>query len=216
MAIPATFDKTRKDLEKALADSTPLLAVVGAGDLAVEKLRKAGAGLNARAIDLNTRVSKVDATAVRGQAKARVEGLQSALQSRVDAVQADVLAAPDQVKTLPSKAQAALDATYSTALSTYEDLAGRGKTLVTRIRKQQATVDLEQQAGSTVSHAKGTATTAKKSASRTKSAAKSTKTTAKKQAKATTSSAKATSTAAQKTAKAATDAATDAAGKVGD
>ncbi|MGH3506667.1 MAG: hypothetical protein ACRDO2_05625, partial [Nocardioidaceae bacterium] len=186
MALPATFDKTRKDLEKALTDSTPLLAVVGAGDLAVEMLRKVGAGLNARATDLNARVSHVDATAVRGQAKARVEGLQSALQSRMDAVQADVLAAPDQVKELPSKAQAkaqaALDTTYSTALSRYDDLAGRGKTLVTRIRKQQASADLEQQVGSTVSRAKGTATTAKKSASRTKSAAKSTTTTAKKQA----------------------------------
>jgi hypothetical protein len=220
MALPATFDKTRKDLEKALSDSTPLLAIVGAGDLAVEKLRKAGAGLNARATELNSRVAKVDAATVRSQAKTRVESFQAALQSRVDAVQGDVKGTPDQVKELQGKAQskalAAFDATYSTAVSKYDELAGRGKILVTRVRSQQATADLERQAGTTASRAKATATTAKKSAASTKTAAKSASTTAKKQAKATKTSAKATTTAAKKTAEAATTATGDAAAKVGD
>ncbi len=198
MAFTASIDKTRKDLEKTLSNSTPLLAVVGAGDLAVHKLRAAGAELNARA-------SQLDPATVRSQTEATV-----------GAVQAEVLATPDRVKTLPAKAQSALEDVSAGALSAYGDLAERGKILVNRISGQQATKDLQDQAKSTASKAKATATTAKKSASRTKSATKAATTTAKKQAKATKTSAKGTTTSATKTASAATKAAGDAAAKVGD
>ena len=168
MALVTTLDKTRKDLETKLIDSTPLLAFVGAGDLAVEKLRIVGselnaraAGLNARATDLGTRASKLDAATVRAEAK-----------SRIDDVQAEALAAPQQIRALPGKAQAVLGDYIAGALTTYGELAVRGQTLVGRIRSQQATQDLQHQAKATASQAKATSTTAKKSASRTKSAAK--------------------------------------------
>jgi hypothetical protein len=205
MALSATFDKTRKDIEKTLSNSTPLLAVVGAGDLAVEKLRTVGGGLNARA-------QKIDTSAARDQAKAKFDDVQA----RVGAVPGEVRAAPEQLKSLSDKTQALLGDYLAAAISTYGDLAGRGKELVTRVRTQQATEDFEQQLKSTVTKAKATTTTAKKSAAKTKTAAKSATTTAKKQASATSTSAEATTTSAKKTAEAAADAITDAASKVGD
>ena len=84
------------------------------------------------------------------------------------------------------------------AEETYEDLAGRGKELVERIRSQQATEDLVTQAETTVSKAKATRTTTKKTADSA------------------TRNVKATATSARKTAKAATKAAGSAADKIGD
>lgn len=169
MAIATTLDKTRKDLEKTLADRTPLYAVVGAGDLAVARLREAGAELNSRAAKLDPRT------------------------------------APDQLKSLPAKAQHAIGDVVSTALTTYGDLAGRGKSLVTRVRKQEETTDLQDSAKTAVSRARAATTTAKKSAAATKTAAKRTTTTARKAAQDTASggvrsSAKGTATTAKKSA----------------
>ncbi len=169
MALSATIEKTRKDIEKTLADSNALNVVVGAGDLAVQKLREAQADLSARAAAL-------DPKALRDQA------------------QATVVSAPEQVKALPTKAQAAFGDAVATALTAYGELAARGNNLVARVRRQQATEDLKAQASTTMSHAKGTTTTVKKSAASTQSAAKSATTTAKKSAK---KSAKSTTTAAK-------------------
>ena len=72
-------DKLRiKDLEETLANSTPLLAVVGAGDLAVEKIRAARG-------ELVSRSASFDPKAFREQAQAtftgRVEALQTEMQT---------------------------------------------------------------------------------------------------------------------------------------
>ncbi len=206
MALASTFQKTRKDIQKTLTDSGALDAVVGAGDLAVKKLREARADLSARA-----------------------ESIQADVKHAPDLVKA----APELVKSLPAHAQAALGEAVAGALATYEDLSVRGKDLVTRVRGQQATQDLKAQAAATVSHAKATtttakksaaatktasksaSTTAKKSAASTKTAAKSATTTAKKSAARTRTSAKSTNTGVKKTASAAAKAAGDAASKVG-
>src|SRR5215210_2480495 len=70
----------------------------------------------------------------------------------------------ETVRELPEQAQAAVSATLSAAVDaavdTYGDLAERGRRLVTRIRRQQATQDLTAQARSTVSRTRATATTA--------------------------------------------------------
>ncbi len=175
MALSATIEKTRKDIEKRLADTGALNAVVGASDLAVKKLREAQADLTARA-------ASIDPKALRDQA------------------QATVVSAPEQVKALPTKAQAALGEAVATALTTYGELAARGSDLVARVRRQQATQDLKAQASTAVSHAKATATTAQRSASSTKSAVKSATTTAKKSAKTTKTAAKSATTTAKKNA----------------
>jgi hypothetical protein len=214
MPINTTLEKTRKDLERTLADvdKTPLYAVVGVTDLAVEKIRVARA-------ELSSRASRLDLKSVRDQA-------QVAVAHRVAAVQSDVASAPEHAKALPVKAQVALGEVMGTALTAYGDLAGRGKNLVTRVRRQQSTTDLTDQAKSTAARAKSTATTVKKQAATTKrsaSAATTTATrsaaetggTAKKSAGRAKSSAKATTTSAKKTATAAKKATSVTASKVG-
>jgi heparin binding hemagglutinin HbhA len=153
---PST-DKTRRDIENAITDGTPLYALVGAGDLAVAALRTAST-------ELGTRAAKLRPRALRQQA------------------QSTVVAAPAQVQALPGMAQAALTDAVTSAVSTYGELAGRGKTLVTRVRRQAATSDLENQTKATVSKVKAATTTARTSATRTSRAAKSAGTSAKRTA----------------------------------
>lgn len=214
MTINTTLDKTRKDLERTLSDmdKTPLYAVVGATDLAVERIRTARS-------ELSTRASQFDPKALRDQA-------QSTITARVETWQADVRSAPDQARDLPVKAQAVVGDAIASALTAYGDLAGRGKSLVTRVRRQQSTADLTDQAKSTVARAKSTTTTAKKQSAATKRSAGATAGTAKQSVtntggtakKSTTrvkSSAKATTTSARKTTTAAKKATTATASKVG-
>jgi hypothetical protein len=211
--------------------TTPLFAVVGATDLAVERAREA-----------RLRADKV-----------RSELAPAAVQTRAQV-------ALDEAKALPSKALNSGVATVDQVAKGYEDLADRGEKLVTRIKNQKATKDLVAQAETTLALGKGAVTTARKAvldirtsalatlttgrheaahvaeividtvaedaevaatdikaaAKRTRTAAKRTNTTATKAAKRTTSSAKATTTSARKTAATTTKATAKAAEKVGD
>ncbi|WP_404385109.1 hypothetical protein LL946_04270 [Knoellia locipacati] len=215
--------------------ATPLFAVVGATDLAVERAR-----------DARLRADKARTTVAAELAPASV-------QKRAGVVIEDV-------KALPTKALDQGVATLDQVTKGYEDLATRGEKLVNRIKNQKATKDLVEQAEVTLSLGKGAVTTARKavldvrtsalatfttgrheaahvaeivvdtvredaevaatdikaSAKRTRSAAKRTSTTATKAAKRTTSSTKAVSTSARKTAATSTKAAEKAAEKVGD
>ena len=113
-----TMSANQNRWQKAIGDRTPLYAAVGAGDLAVEKIRAAR--------------QKLDGTSFR-EAQARVT-------ARVNAVQADVMSAPHRVLDLPVRFQAALADVVSTALSgtvtTYTELAGRGRTVVSGVPTQ--------------------------------------------------------------------------------
>ncbi|MFI5736721.1 hypothetical protein ACIA49_41770 [Kribbella sp. NPDC051587] len=177
---------------------TPLYAIAGAGDLAVEKFR-------AVSEDVTTRFAKLDQKSVQAEFSKRQSELtaeltkrQAELTKRFEALVADARTAPAKLRELPAVAQAGLTTVLGQAEETYEDLAGRGKELVERIRSQKATEDLEAAAKTTVSKAKATRTTVKKTAE-----------TAQRNVKATT-------TAAKKTAKTAAKATTDAAAKIGD
>ncbi|KGN40539.1 hypothetical protein [Knoellia aerolata] len=211
--------------------TTPLFAVVGVTDLAVERAREA-----------RLRADKV-----------RSELAPAAVQNRAQVVLGEA-------KAFPTKALNTGVATVDQVAKGYEDLADRGEKLVTRIRNQKATKDLVAQAETTLALGKGAVTTARKavldirtsalatittgrheaahvaeivvdtvaedaafaatdikaSAKRTRTAAKRTNTTATKAAKRTTSSAKATTTSARKTAATTTKATAKAAEKVGD
>jgi hypothetical protein len=212
MALAANFDKTRKDIEKKIADSGAIEAFVGAADLAVKKMREASADVSARA-------SAIDPKALAGQAQARVASAPEQLKAFPAKAQATVAAAPEQLTKAQAKAQAVVGEAVASALTAYGDLTSRGNDLVGRVRRQKATEDLKAQASTTASHAKATATTAKKSAATTgstaKSAAKKTTSTAKKSAAKTKTSAKSTTTSAKKTVSAAKQAASDAADKTG-
>ncbi|MGC4940152.1 hypothetical protein [Kribbella sp. DT2] len=165
---------------------TPLYVIAGAGDLAVEKFR-------AVSEDVTARFAKLDQQTLQGELAKR----QTELSQRLEALAADARTVPAKLRELPAVAQAGLTTVLGQAEETYEDLAARGEDIVGRIRRQKATEDLEAQAKTTISKAKATRTTARKTADSA------------------TRNVKATATSARKTAKTATKAAGDAAGKVG-
>jgi heparin binding hemagglutinin HbhA len=164
MTRTLNLDKTRQELENAIANSMPLQAVVGAGDLAVAKLRDAQSQWASRA-------GGFDPKAIRDGAQHRLAAGFEALQSE--------LSEPDKLKDLPTKAQEVVAETIAAAFTAYVDLAARGKHVVDRVRDQQATTEFTNQASATGSKAKATTTTAKKAATRTRTSAKSTATSAK-------------------------------------
>jgi hypothetical protein len=149
-----------KDLEETIANSTPLLALVGAGDLAVEMIRAARDEFTGRA-------ASFDPKAVRDQA-------QATFASRLEALQAELLSAPERLQALPelaqewpAKAQSLFADMLSTAFMTYGELAGRGKNLVTQVRREmpagvEVDVEVKPVSRPTTSPARKTTTTATK------------------------------------------------------
>ncbi|MFF0338167.1 hypothetical protein [Kribbella sp. NPDC004875] len=177
---------------------TPFYAIAGAGDLAVEKVRAVGEDVTARFAKLDQKTLQAELTKAQTEfAKAQAE-----LTKRFEAIVADARTAPAKLRELPKTAQAGFTTVLGQAEETYEDLAGRGKDLVERIRHQQATEDLVSSAKTTASKAKATRTTTKKTAEKTAQTAR--------------RNVKATATSARKTAKAAAKAAESAADKIGD
>jgi heparin binding hemagglutinin HbhA len=169
---------------------TPLYAIAGTADLAVEKFR-------AVSDDVTTRFAKLDQKTLQSTVQTELTKRQAELSERLETLVANAKTVPATLRELPSVAQAGLTTVIGQAEETYEDLAGRGKDLVTRIRNQKASEDLVAQAKTTVSKAKATRTTAKKTADTA------------------TRNVKATATSARKTAKTATKAASTGAAKVG-
>jgi heparin binding hemagglutinin HbhA len=157
----------------------PLYAAVGAGEFAVAELRKGAAELSAQAAALQKQ-----AAALSEEASKRAQTLPDRARG-VDVEQIRELVRSSLVEAQHKVGEA------------YVELAERGEKLVGSIRRQQATQQLEAQAGQTARSTKATVTSAKKGAERTKT------------------SAKATTTSAKKTADAAGKAASDAADKIG-
>ena len=135
--------------------SKPFYVVAGAGDLAVKTVRQVPARISA------ARIERKD------------------VQKAVSTLQAETVA-------LPAKAQtAAVGAVVDVADradAVYTELLTRGRKVVGRIRRQQATKDLKRDAATTVRRTKAASTTAKKGAADTATAAKATRTTARKAA----------------------------------
>lgn len=223
------------DIRKTVTDTTPVYAVVGLTDLAVEKVREAR--LRARTVG-----AELDPTALQARAQARAA------------------VAVEQGKELPALALNRGLVLAGKAQEEYETVVARGEKLVKRVRTQKSTRDLLAQAEATFALGKGAVTTvrrsatdiqrsakatlttgrreaastvdavaesvsaeattatttAKKSAARTRTAAKRTATTTRKSAATTKSATKRAATSARKTAAATTKAATAAVEKVGD
>jgi hypothetical protein len=145
------------DIRKTVIDTTPVFAVVGLTDLAVEKVRDA----------------RVKATAV------RVDLAPASLQSKA---QARVTEAAEQAQELPALALNRGLEIAGKAQETYETVAARGEKLVKRVRTQKSTKDLLAQAEATFALGKGAVTTVRKSANEIQRSAKATLTTGRKQA----------------------------------
>lgn len=197
---------------KKIDATAPLYAVVGVTDLAVERAR----GYTA---EVQARLAKLDL-----EPKALREQVQTVVTARIDELNEDAKEARSTVEARATKARTQLESyvndTVAEVTETYGDLASRGRNLVARIRRQQATQDAKSQAGTAVAKAKTTRTQTTKSAkattATTKRAAKTTGTSAKKTAGTAKRNVKATTTSAKKTASATTKAVSDAAEKVGD
>jgi heparin binding hemagglutinin HbhA len=156
---------------KTITTSKPFYVVAGAGDLAVKTFREGTDKLS------TLRIERKD-----------IETTFASLQS--------------ETKALPAKAQTVavtLAADVAGAVGTgYDELLVRGRKVVTRIRTQKPTQELQRQASTTIRRSKALVTTAKGGATDTKTAAKGTATVAKKSAAATRTSAKGTATVAKK------------------
>lgn len=131
--------------------ATPLFAVVGVTDLAVERAREARANADKAVADARVRADKV-----------RAELAPAAFTKRADEVQKRAGVVIEDVKALPAKALDQGVATIDQVTKGYEGLAVRGEKLVTRIKNQKATKDLVEQAEVTLSLGKGAVTTARK------------------------------------------------------
>jgi heparin binding hemagglutinin HbhA len=173
---------------KTITTSKPFYVVAGAGDLAVKSFRDGTDKLSALRIELKD-----------------IETTFASLQT--------------ETKALPAKAQTVavtLAADVAGKLGTgYDELLVRGRSVVTRIRTQKPTQELQRQASTTIRRSKALVTTAKGGATDTKTSAKGTATVAKKRAATTKKAAKSTTTAARKTTATAKKATKSAAAKVG-
>lgn len=118
---------SKDDLHETIVASTPLLAVFGAGDLAVERLRSARA-------DLAARSASFDASAFREQVQATVVDRIEALQTGLMATPEQIMELPERAQEWPTRAQSMLADLVSAAFSTYGELAGRGMTVVSQSR----------------------------------------------------------------------------------
>jgi heparin binding hemagglutinin HbhA len=184
--------RTNSIQQNKIDPTRPFFAAVGGLDIAVGYARTA-----------QERLAKVDF-----EPKAIADGLQK-----------EALALPGRVEHLVSEYVAELSdvvtETVDDLSQQYVGLAARGRTLVNRVRRQEATQAATAEARKTTTRAKTTATQTKKAASATRSSAKATATRAKNTASTAKSSAKATGTSAKKTASATRKATKAAAAKTG-
>ncbi len=114
-------------------DPTPLYAVVGAGDILVEKLRDAREEVQARGGGQNADHP--------WDPRTLSAALQAAAAARVETVTAEVRARTADAKSLPDQATVMLTGAVAQAIMTYAELAHRGRDVVARVRGCQATSD---------------------------------------------------------------------------
>ena len=174
----AELKKVSEEIRKRVSDPTPLYAVAGVGDAAVEKLR---GGVT----KLRTDLTAPDKT----------------MQTKVSEA---VMSIPAEALQLAAKISTFAEDGVKNAEASYKELATRGEAIVKRISHQKATQDLLNQAQATVTRARVARGAAARGAETTATAAKATAKNTVTAAKGTVTSAKKT---ASKATKAATDAA---------
>lgn len=158
-------------LPKAVTESTPVLAVVGATDATVERVRAAAKNATAIQGEIETRLAKVqsDAEKVVTKVTDAVETRRAQVQTAVENF--DAKAFVDTAQQAPALAVSRALELAGKAEKGYEDLAARGKKLVDRLASQKATQDLISQGKVTLSRTKAAVTTARKAVDTTTAAA---------------------------------------------
>ena len=164
-------------------DGTPLQAVLGVADTAVQQARTGRAQLETQVAELRKvaapaelrKLAETQVAELRKVAEARVADANKAVETRVadanKAVETGVATFKTrankvvaQAQELPNKALAQTVAFASTVTATYENFAGRGQKLITRVSNQKATQDLLAQSENTQARAKAAVTTIKHAA----------------------------------------------------
>jgi heparin binding hemagglutinin HbhA len=155
------------DLRKSVSTSTPVYAVVGVTDLAVQKVREMqDRATKARAV--------LEQRGVQLRAEFGVKQLPATVQSKAQEAQV-------RAQHLPTEALTKVLEAAGRAEETYEDLGTRGKKLIDRIAGQAATKDLLNQGKLTISRGKAVVTTARRGSKDTQTAAKAAVTTARRE-----------------------------------
>jgi heparin binding hemagglutinin HbhA len=151
------------EIRKNVSDSTPLLAVVGATDYAVERVRSAAKDASALQGEFEKRVAALEGRF--GKGMQALENLPALVEEQVKKIDART------VQAVPALAVArALEAAGRMEQS-YELFAVRGKELLDRVSQQQATQDLIKQGKVTLSRTRAAVTTARKAVDETVDAA---------------------------------------------
>jgi hypothetical protein len=212
ICMPTTpkIDQARESVVKTIKSSTPLSALVGAGDLAFERLR----ALRAEVVD---RASHVDASNIKApkfdvdpktfdprsvdfaklaeDAKALAAKAQEVAQHYAASFSEQAKDAPAEAQALPAKVQAAIDELVSGAVALYGNLAKRGQAVVSETPSAPSAPTTAETVKKPVAKKTAAKKTAVKKATATKSTAKSTatKTAAQKSAARSTAASKAAS-----------------------
>lgn len=140
------------EIRKNVSESTPLMAVVGATDYAVERVRAAAK----------------DAATLQVQFEKRVQALEKVpaiVEERVRKIDTKA------VQAVPALAVARALETAGRVEQSYEKFAERGKELLDRVAQEQATQDLIAQGKVTLSRTKAAVTTVRKAVDGTVDAA---------------------------------------------
>lgn len=173
---------------RTITTSKPFYVVAGAGDLAVKTLRQGGD----RLASLRPEPKDVAAT--------------------ITSLQAETKALPAKAQTVAVTLAADVAGRVGNG---YDGLLGRGRRVVTRIRRQKSNDDLHAQGAATVRRAKAAASSAMDAVDDTRSAARGTVTTAKKRASTTRKAVGSTAGSARKTTAAARKATAAGTSKIG-
>jgi heparin binding hemagglutinin HbhA len=210
------------ELRKSLTEYPPVLAVVGATDLAVEQVRKAAADPAALQAEVGSRLSKAA-----NEVEKAVSGIDSSSVQAFVSKNLDPKVLRETARQAPALVVARALEVAGELETGYEHLAARGKALVHRIEKQKPTQELVTQGRATLSRTRAAVTTGRKAVDKTerevgtevraaRKAVTRTTATARRSSASTASAAKGAVTSNRKTAAKTAKAAQAAAKKVGD
>jgi hypothetical protein len=119
-----------EDLRKTLSDPTPLYALAGAGDLAVEKLKTVPE--RAAALAGERKAAQDMATARLGEAQTRLTEAQAKVNEAVQTLPADLKALQEKAQGLALQSVGRAAEFAVKAREAYDGLAARGKAVVGR------------------------------------------------------------------------------------
>jgi hypothetical protein len=157
------------EIRRTVSEATPVMAVVGATDLAVERVRKVAHDAGSFPSEFETRVSKLQVEVEKAVGSIDPAYLQKFFSKTFDPK--NLQANAQQVPALAIARALEVAGKVETG---YERLAERGKNLVLRVEDAKATKDLVRQGKATLSRSKAAMTTAQKAVVQTAEEAKAT------------------------------------------